>query len=97
MDKLSKGIFMLYKQIYSKSVVLAHAEVLAVLVVDETTGLLAIEARWGYDEVGNIEGKETVAVETARILLRQHECLACNALSIYMTEIRPREETVVTT
>ena len=58
---------------------------------------MAIEAGWTDDEIGHIEGKETFAIETTRVTLRQHKGLADHALGIDMTEIGPCEETVVTT
>ena len=59
--------------------------------------LRTIEAGGGDDELGHIEGQETVAIETAWIALRQHEGLADPALGIDVTEIGSREETVVAT
>ena len=73
----------------------SHTKVLASVVVDKPTGLLAIEAGGRNDEVGHVEREETVAIETARIALRQHECFGDTPFGIDMTEIRTREETVV--
>ena len=75
---------------------MAYAKVLAVFIIDEPTGLMAIEVSGGNDEIGNIEGEEPFAIEPARISLRQHERLAHHTLGIDMAEIRPSKETVVT-
>lgn len=76
---------------------LANAKVLAVIIIDETTGFVTIEVRRTDDEIGYIEGHETVAIEAARMALGQHEGLADNALGIDVTEIGPCEEAVVAT
>ena len=78
-------------------VLLTHTKVLARIVVDDATSLLTIEASWTDDELRHIERKETVTIETARILLWQHKRLAYIALCIDMTEIRARDEAIVTT
>ena len=49
------------------------------------------------DEIGDVEGQEAVAIETARVSLGQHKGLSNMALCIDMTEIGSREESVVTT
>ena len=74
-----------------------HAEVFARFIVDDTTGFMTIKASWSNDEIGNIEGKETVAVETTRTSLRQHEGLGDNAIGIDVTEIKARKKTIVAT
>ena len=79
------------------STLLAHAEILARFVVDETTGLTTIEVRGSNNEVGNVEGEEPIAVEPARMALRQHEGLGDNTRSVDMTEIGTRLQTIVTT
>ena len=56
---------------------------------------MTIKASRAYDEIGDVERKETFAIETARISLRQHKGLADNALGINMTEIGSRKEAVV--
>ena len=73
----------------------AHAKVPAEFIVDKTAGLTTIEARRGDDEVGHVEREETVAIETARIALRQHEGLGDYTVGIDMAEIGPCEEAVV--
>ena len=73
-----------------------YPKVLACIVVDDATGMMTIEASRSDDEVGNIERKETIPIETARISLRQHEGLGDNSVGIDVTEIRPRIETVIT-
>ena len=75
----------------------AHAEVLARLVVDNATGMTAVETRGAGDEVGHVERQEALAVEAAGIALRQHEGLGGNAVGIDMTEVGPRIETVIAT
>ena len=75
---------------------MAHAKVLAVFIIDESAGLMAIEVGGGNDEIGNIEGEEPFAIEPARISLRQHERLAHHTIGIDMAEIRPSEKSVVT-
>ena len=75
----------------------AHAEVLAGLIVDEAAGLMTIEMSRGDDEFGHIERKETLAIETARISLWQHEGLGHLSLGIDVAEIGPGEEAVVAT
>ena len=75
----------------------AHAKGLPIFIIDDTTGLIAIEVCWANDEIGHIEGKETVVIETAWILLRQHKGFADTSICINVTEIRSREEAVVTT
>ena len=74
-----------------------HAEVLARVIVDEADGLMSIEAGGGNDELGHVEGEETVAIETARVALWQHESLRDNTVGVDVTEIRTGEEAVVTT
>ena len=74
-----------------------HTEVLARFIVDDTAGFMTIEASGANDEIGHIEGIETVAIETTRIALRQHKGLADNALGIDMAKIGAREKAVVTT
>ena len=49
------------------------------------------------DELGDVEGEETVTIEAARIALRQHEGLGGDAVGIDVTEIGTRIETVVAT
>ena len=75
----------------------ADTEVLARLIVDDMAGLMAIEPCWSNDEIGYVEGEESVAIESARISLRQHKCLGNNAACVDMTEIGPCEQTVVAT
>ena len=48
---------------------------------------MAIEASGAGDEVRHVKRQETVAIETARIALRQHKGLGGNAVSINVTEI----------
>ena len=43
--------------------------------------MMTIETSRSNDEVGNIEGKETIPIKTARISLRQHEGLGDNAVN----------------
>ena len=74
-----------------------HTKVLAIFIVDDTTGLVAIEASRPCNEIGHIEGKETLAIETLRILLRQHKGFADIAFCINVTEIGSRIETIVAT
>ena len=75
----------------------AHAEILAILSVDGLTGLMTIKASGTSDEIGHIERKETLTIETTWISLRQHKGLGYPALGIDMAEIRPCEEAVVAT
>ena len=77
--------------------IFAHTKVFARFIINESTGLMTIKVSRTNDEIGHIEGEETLAIETARIALRQHEGLADNAVSIDVTEIGPREETIVAT
>ena len=58
---------------------------------------MAIEMSGGDDEIWHIERKEAIAIETAWISLWQHKGLADIALGVDMTEIGPREETIVAT
>ena len=58
---------------------------------------MAIEMSRASDEIGHIERKKTVAIETAWIMLRQHKGFAATTIGINMTEIGPRKETVVST
>ena len=58
---------------------------------------MTIETGRTNDEVRHIEGKETVAIETTRITLRQHKRLGDVPLGIDVTEIGPREKTIITT
>lgn len=74
-----------------------NPKVLSVVIIDETTGFMTVKAGWSYDEIRHIKGKETVAIETARIALRQHKGLADMPLGIDMTEIGSCEETVIAT
>ena len=76
---------------------LTHAKVCTLGIVDDATGMITIEARRTDNEIGHIERQETVTIETTRIALWQHEGLGDDALGIHMTEIRSREETIVTT
>ena len=74
----------------------AHAHVLTRFIIDETAGLMAIEMSRADDELGHIEGKETVGIETAGIALGQHESFCDTAVGVDVTEIRAGEEPVVT-
>ena len=76
---------------------LAHTKVRARITIDDATGLRTVEVRRTNDEIGDVEGQEAVAVETARVSLGQHKGLSNMALCIDMTEIGSREETIVTT
>ena len=76
-------------------IVLTHAKVLAGIIVDDTAGPTAVEMCGGNDELGYVEGQETVAVELAGIALRQHKGLADAAVGIDVTEIGTGEESVV--
>lgn len=58
---------------------------------------MTIKVSRAYDEIGDVERKETFAIETARISLRQHKGLADLSLSVNVTKIGPCEETVVAT
>ena len=58
---------------------------------------MTIETSWANDEVRHIKRKETVAIETARVSLRQHKSFGNIAISIYVTKIRPCEEAIVAT
>ncbi len=58
---------------------------------------MAVELRGSSDEIGHVVGKETLAIETAWILLGEHEGLGDGTLGIDVAEIGPREETVVAT
>ena len=58
---------------------------------------MTIEASWTNDEIGYIEGKETVAIKAAWIALRQHKGLADVPFGINMTEIRSCKETIIPT
>ena len=73
----------------------SHTKVLAIGIVDDATGFLTIKMSGADDELGHVERKETVAIETARVSLGQHECLADSALGIDVTEIGSCEESVV--
>ena len=75
----------------------AHAEVLAVFIVDDLACLMSIEMGGTSNEIRHIEGEEPVAIETTRIPLRQHKGLGDLAIGIDMTEIGASEEPVVTT
>ena len=75
----------------------AHAKVLAGFIVDDTAGLITVELGWANDKIGHIEGKETFAVETARVALRQHKGFADIPLGIDVTEIGPCEQPIVAT
>ena len=75
----------------------SHAKVLARLSIDGLAGLMTIEASGTSDEIGHIEREETLTIETAWILLRQHKGLGNPALGIDMAEIRPCEKAVVAT
>ena len=74
-----------------------HAKVLTRFMIDDTTGLMTIEVSGANNEFRHIEGQETLAIETARITLRQHKGLGDSPLVINMTEIGSREETVIAT
>ena len=76
---------------------LAHAKVLAGLIVDDTTGLGTVEAGRGDDEIGHIEGKKTLAIEATGVALRQHKGLGDSSLSIDVTEIWACKKTVIAT
>ena len=78
-------------------VLLAYANVFTGIIIDDTAGLMTIEASRANDEFGHIEGKETFAVETAWITLWQHKGFGNGALGIDMTEIGPCEEPIVAT
>ena len=58
---------------------------------------MTVEMCRSNDEIRHIERQETVAIETAWITLWQHKRLADIALCIDVTEIRAREESIVTT
>ena len=77
--------------------IFAHAERLARIIVNKSAGLLTIETRGGDDEIGYVEGQETVAIKTTGIALGQHKSLADNALGINVTEIGTRKEPIVAT
>ena len=95
---LHKIKFLICSQIFLSLVgCLANAKVLAVFIVDDATGFVTIEVRRTDDEIGHIEGHETVAIESARVSLGQHEGLADSAFFIDVTEIGPCEEAIVTT
>ena len=83
------------QKIIDYPLVFLHTEILSIIIVNKMTGIMAVEASGGNDEIGYIEGQETIAIETARIALGQHKGLADIALSIDMTEIGASEETVV--
>ena len=74
---------------------LADGEVAAGGGVDDAGGLAAVEAGGGDDELGDVEGEETVAVELAGMALGEHEGLADAAVSVDVTEIGTGEESVV--
>ena len=74
----------------------SYTHVLAGVAVDDVAGLAAVEVRRGDDELGDVEGKETVAIETARMALWQHKGFGDRPLGIDVTEIGTREEAVVT-
>ena len=57
---------------------------------------MTIETSWAYDEIWHIKRKETVAIETARVSLRQHKSFGNITFSIYVTKIGSCEETIVT-
>ena len=59
--------------------------------------MMAIKVRGRYDEVGPIEGEETVAIEAAWIALRQHKGLADNTFGIDVTDIGSRKKTIIAT
>ena len=77
--------------------ILADAEGGAGAGVDGTGGLMTVETGGGGDEIGDIEGEETLTIETTGIALRQHEGLADITLGIDVTEIGTGEESVVAT
>ena len=58
---------------------------------------MTVETGRTNDEVRHIEGKETVAIETTRVSLRQHKSFGNITFSIYVTKIGSCEEAVVTT
>ena len=72
-----------------------HTEFFTIFFVDYPTCLMGIELDRGNGEIGHVKRKETVALETARILLWQHKRLAYYAIGIDMAEIRACIETVV--
>ena len=76
---------------------LANTEVLTIFIIDGAAGFVTIEVRRGNDEVGDIIGKETLAIEAARIALWQHKGLANIPFCIDMTEIGTCIEPVVAT
>lgn len=73
----------------------SHTKVLTGVAVDDVAGFTAVEVRRGDDEIGDVEGQETVAVELARMALRQHKGLGDRPLGIDVTEIGTREKTIV--
>ena len=77
--------------------ILADAEGGAGAGVDGTGGLMTVETGGSGDEIGDIEGEETLTIETTGIALRQHEGLADITLGIDVTEIGARIESVVAT
>ena len=77
--------------------ILADAEGGAGAGVDGAGGLMTVETGGGGDEIGDIEGEETLTIETTGIALRQHEGLADITLGIDVTEIGTGEESVVAT
>ena len=74
---------------------LSHSEVLPVLIVDDPASLSSVEAGRAGDELGHVEREEAVAVETARVPLRQHEGFSDVPFGVDVAEIGPREESVV--
>ena len=76
---------------------LAHAKVLTIVIVNDTTGMMTIEVGWSNDEIGHIKGEKAFAIETARIALGQHKGLADRPIGIDMAEIGTRKKAVVTT
>ena len=75
----------------------AHAKVFAGGIVDDAAGVTTIKTSRGDNELGDVKGQETVAIETTGIALRQHKGLADNSLGIDMTEIGTCKKAVVAT
>ena len=74
-----------------------NVKILAILIIDNPTCSITVEVGGPDDKFGHIEREETLAIETARIALRQHKGLANAPVCINMTEIRTRIETVIST
>ena len=58
---------------------------------------MTVETSGGGDEVGDIEGEETLTIETTRIALGQHKGFADLPLGIDVAEIGTGEEAIVAT